>query len=577
MRIMMRLKDSSIFKKIMAAFMAALLPLMAITWFINDKGADSIKTERSQAILGMGRYYLDSLNKEADQIIRYLPNYVTDSDLMEIAAMGDEMSYYERAQKILDIQKRLNLMKDSSTVIKEAKAYVPLLDRTLLSGNYETSIDRQEYEAIQPSNRGYNEPFIYWQDRIFLSMQYPANSLQEPIFVIGVELSPHKIKESMSEVSNSFGGSNMLINIDRGWHIQSHEDPDLVKSVTNFIMEKKEAGEKEGYATIGSGDDRYLAVYNYSELWNSYSVSCIPEESLLGPIQKYRVWFWWACVLAIFVVIFFSYFLFRLIYRPLLKLVSSFRRVQQNRFEPITIDRGQDEFGYLYLAFNNTIRYLKTLIEENYEQQIRNQRSELKRLQSQINPHFLYNCFFVLCRLIKSENKDKAYQFCLYIGEYFHFITRNDEDEIPLSLEVKHSRTYVDMQTVCYGDRIHVTFIGESPEIMVPRLVLQPIIENAYKHVFGNMLTNGELLIYCEQNDEEVVFYVEDNGQGITDEVIDNLNMRLKRSAEDRMEETTGLVNVHRRIQLRYGADYGITIERSALGGLKVGIHMNST
>ena len=98
----------------------------------------------------------------------------------------------------------------------------------------------------------------------------------------------------------------------------------------------------------------------------------------------------------LFVFFIFTYFIIRLIYRPLLKLVRSFRRMQQNELEPILIDRRKDEFGYLYQAFNDTVKSLKTLIEENYEQQIRNQRSELKRLQSQINPHFYIIAFRAL-------------------------------------------------------------------------------------------------------------------------------------------------------------------------------------
>lgn len=576
MKLNLSLQDSSIFKKIMAVFMAALLPIMAITWLINEKGSESIREERSQSILNTTRYYLDSLDKEADRINRFLPNYVTDSDLQEIAAMGNELSDYDRSQKILGIQKRLNLTKDSSAFIQEVKAYVPLIQRTLLSVKYDTFVDVEEYEALQFRNKRPDEPFVFWDDRLFLSMQVPSNSAREPLYVVGVELSTAKIRQSLAQISGSFGGETLLINTDRGWNFQSGEDPGMLTTAKAFIAQKSAEGKKQGYETVTVGSDRYLAVYNYSPLWNSYSVSCIPENTLLGPIQTYRVWFRWACVLAVAVVLFFSYFLFRLIYRPLFKLVQSFRRVQQNRLELIPVDRGNDEFGYLYHAFNQTIHSLRELIEQNYEQQIRSQRSELKRLQSQINPHFLYNCFFVLCRLIKSEHKEKAYQFCLYIGDYFHFITRNDEDEIPLSLEINHSRTYVDMQKVCYGDRIGAVFEVEEFDTRVPRLILQPIIENAYKHALGSTPGAGLLRIWSRKDAKGIAIYVEDNGTTLTNEELGKLRMRLTDGGNE-LEETTGLVNVHRRIQLRYGTGYGITVERSDLGGLKAGIHIGNS
>ena len=569
------LQDSSIFKKMLAAFLAALLPLMIITWMINERGSDNIRAEISSSILNTTRFYMDSLDKEADRISRYLPNYVMDKDLMEIATTGTAMSYYERAKMVLDIQRRLDLMKNSSPFIREARAYVPLIDRTILSLNFETAMDQQEYKAMQQSEKKYEEPFIYWKERLFITMQYPSSFARNPIYLVGVELSTNKIRETLEQIGSSRGGQTVLMNLDRGWEISGAHDPKLIDEMRSFAKEIQRTNKQEGYVTLHVDGERYLTVYKYSELWHSYSITSIPEENVLGPLQKYRLLFWGACALAVCIVFFFSYFLLRLIYRPLMKLVQSFRRVQQNRLEPIPIDRGQDEFGYLYQAFNDTIQSLKTLIEENYEQQIRNQRSELKRLQSQINPHFLYNCFFVLCRLIKSERqKEKAYQFCLYIGQYFQFITRNDEDDIPLELEVNHSRTYVDMQTICYGERIQVTFEGDIPNSFVPRLILQPIIENAYKHALGNMVQRGELWVHMERLGSDFTMYVEDNGTSITDEEIEQLNLRLRQSSI-RMEETTGLMNVHRRIQLRYGAAYGITMSRSELGGLQVKINLS--
>lgn len=576
MKIRFLIKDSSIFQKIMAAFLAALFPLMAITWLINEKGSDNIRSEISESILNTTRFYLDSLDKEADRISRYLPNYVMDKDLMEIATTGNYMSYYDRAQKILDIQRRLELMKNSSPFIQEARAYIPLIDRTILSNKFETSMNKQEYASMQQNKRLYEEPFIYWNDRLFISMQYPINTVKNPIYIVAVELSTTKIRETLSQIGSSRGGQSVLLNLERGWEIESDMDPELLEQMKSFAADKRELQKDEGYETIMYNGKRFLTVYKYSSLWNSYSIMCIPEETILGSLEIYRTLFWWACALAVGIVVFFSYFLLRFIYRPLMKLVHSFRRVQQNRLEPIVIDRGADEFGYLYQAFNNTIRSLKTLIEENYEQQIRNQRSELKRLQSQINPHFLYNCFFVLCRLIKSENqKEKAYQFCLYIGQYFQFITRNDEDDIPLGLEVNHSRTYVDMQTICYGDRIQVKFEGDVPDLFVPRLILQPIIENAYKHALGNMIQQGELWVHCERVGDVFSIYVEDNGRSILDAEIEQLQKRLRQSTT-RMEETTGIINVHRRIQLRYGEEYGITVSRSAIGGLQVRINLSA-
>ncbi|WP_327204833.1 sensor histidine kinase [Paenibacillus sp. DMB20] len=142
-----------------------------------------------------------------------------------------------------------------------------------------------------------------------------------------------------------------------------------------------------------------------------------------------------------------------------------------------------------------------------------------------------------------------------------------------MELEVKHSRTYIDMQTICYGDRIRVSFDVKTPPLRVPRLVLQPIIENAYKHGIGGMAGQGELLVHSELKEDGITISVEDNGNNFDDDKLEQLRTLLKHST-DRIEETTGLINVHRRIQLHYGTDYGLEVSRSSLGGLKVQIHL---
>ncbi|GGG04746.1 sensor histidine kinase [Paenibacillus aceti] len=574
MRKLLHFRDFSIFKKIMAAFLAALLPLMLITWIINEQGTASIRKEISESMMNTTRFYIDSLDQEVDRICRYLPNYVMDTDLMEVATTGDVMSAYERSNMILEIQQRLHLMKDSSPFIQEARAYVPLIERTILSSGFETNVDDQEYVAMQQSANMYDQPFIYWQNRLFISMQYPVSTARAPLFIVSIELSTNKIVEKLAQITSSREGQTAMLRMDEPWSLVSGSNTGLLEAMKQLATEKQELQVQEGYETINFDGQRYLTIYHYSELWNSYLVSSVPESTILGPIQKYRIWFWCAAVLAVCIVLFFSYSLRRLIYRPLMRLIHSFRRVQQNKLEFIAIDRGEDEFGYLYHAFNNTVRSLKTLIEENYEQQIRSQRSELKRLQSQINPHFLYNCFFVLCRLIKSDHqKEKAYQFCLYIGQYFQFITRNTEDDISLSVEMEHSRTYVEMQRICYGDRIEVEFDARVPDMTVPRLILQPIIENAYVHALGNLRSQGMLRVYGEQLDDSFVLYVEDNGDGLSDAEIQQLAGRLAKPHYT-FEETTGLINVHRRLQLRYGEEYGIKVSRSELGGLQVTIQL---
>jgi hypothetical protein len=134
---------------------------------------------------------------------------------------------------------------------------------------------------------------------------------------------------------------------------------------------------------------------------------------------------------------------------------------------------GQGEFSYLFRQFNDMVGEVKVLIHEVYEKNFRLRLSELRQLQSQINPHFLYNSFYSVYRMAKIQDYDKIMEFTKYLGDFFRFITRSDSDEVLLKEEWMHMRNYIEIQKVRFSNRIEVDF-GALPEAAgktpVPRL-----------------------------------------------------------------------------------------------------------
>src|SRR5690606_36680981 len=144
----------------------------------------------------------------------------------------------------------------------------------------------------------------------------------------------------------------------------------------------------------------------------------------------------------------------------------------------------------------NRIKRLRTLIDQDYKQKRMMQKSELKQLQSQINPHFLYDSFFILNSLAKIGDVERIEQFTIMLGEYFRFITRNGNGLVSLSEEAKHTRVYTSIQELRISTRIKVGF-EELPKqmenIKALLLILLPIIENAYEHSLENTVEDGLL------------------------------------------------------------------------------------
>ncbi|OUS67862.1 hypothetical protein B1748_35385 [Paenibacillus sp. MY03] len=562
---------SSIFVKLLLTFVAVLMPLYVITLVINHKGAQSIRNEVSQSISGRNAFYLSMLENEIERVQRILPEYVADKELMALSTNGNIISDYEKVEAIQAVQQRISLIKYNSIYIEEVRAYVPLLERTILSSKYDTKVDNAELEALKLRANTFNRPLIYWDNRIFISMQYPAIAQREPLFVVGVEISVKRLMQALSEQISIPEGDAVLISLEKDWSLASTEAQPFLPELRAYLAAQAKAGETAGHTTLPLGNDDQLVFYQYSPVLHTYLASYVPESHVSGPINKYQYWIIGVSVLSVFIILFFSMSIYRMIHRPMKGLIMGFKRMRAGDIQPIAHAPRQDEFGYLYHAYNETAIHLKTLIQENYEQKIYSQRSELKRLQSQINPHFLYNCFFVLCRLIKSEDLELSYRFCRYLGDYFQFITRDDSDQVPLEVEIKHARTYVELQKVCYGERIQIRFEQQDPEYakqLVPRLILQPIVENVYKHAATAMVHGGELAIHFSYSEQDLAIIVEDSGTALSDEQLLQLNQRLAVSGQG-IEDTTGIINVHRRIQIMCGPQYGLFLSRSALGGLK--------
>ena len=139
------------------------------------------------------------------------------------------------------------------------------------------------------------------------------------------------------------------------------------------------------------------------------------------------------------------------------KLVSAFKRVETGELKFSIQHNASDEFQYLYTRFNAMLEYINNLIDQVYTQKIMSQKAELKQLQSQINPHFLFNSFFILQRMIQSEDKENAINFCGFLGQYFQYVTRNSIDEMPFYKEVQHARNYLEIQAIRFSN-IYIEF-----------------------------------------------------------------------------------------------------------------------
>ena len=195
-------------------------------------------------------------------------------------------------------------------------------------------------------------------------------------------------------------------------------------------------------------------------------------------------------------------------------------------------------------------------------------RANLKQLQAQISPHFIYNSYYVLYRLIKKGDRDISIQLAENLGQFFQYITRNAEDEKRLCDEVEHARSYASIQKIRFRDMLDVE-IDPAPEeianVYVPRLILQPVLENAFKYAYETVCESMRLYLHFEvQSPYQFQILVENSGN-VSDDTVKMIREKLA-NTDPRME-TTALVNIHRRLKIYFQQSSGLEVERSSLGG----------
>lgn len=289
-------------------------------------------------------------------------------------------------------------------------------------------------------------------------------------------------------------------------------------------------------------------------------------------LPLYTVFFITACVLlcgaALVLFITFRHFF----NKPYAKLLGAMNEVSRGNFDVRLDDKISSDFQYIYDGFNYMTSSVSGYIEENYRQKVMRTESEFKALQAQINPHFLYNCFANIRSFCKMGDIESVALMTENLSKLFLYITRNAAPIVPLCNEAENLQNYLQIQQMRFGDRVLVE-VQELPEefrdVPIPKLCLQPIAENAYKYAFADKDSGGIFRVGYAVFGNELSITLEDNG-----DVSDRQIAEIARSLTD-AAETSGIVNVSRRLQ-HYADGYGrVEVTRSSLGGLCVTLRLN--
>lgn len=551
-------KGRSIFVRLVLTFLLIMIPIYALALYIYNWSLSTLQGEIYKSTLAQSHYYMNGLEKEIERMKMLQFDCLNDESLNKLAYQSEVMSIYDFVQNINLLRQRLSTIRNSSDYISNVSAHIATIGRTVSSEKGMDGLIEDEYLHVRAPSGQKGARIVLYQGEFYLStVQDNAISSQHPPMIIQIRLNRESFLRAVRQFDTYPGSEAALFSLSEGQPMIAQTNKNLpLFPPADLSMVRFE------------GSD-YYTIRAHSAMLNMGLIRYLPAEVMQGPLRNFYPWLWIFTVTSLLLIVLYSYLTHRVIHRPLARLVQAFRKVEQGDLSVRLSLKRNDEFGYLYRQFNEMAVNLDTLIQQVYQQKLLMQRAELKQLQSQINPHFLYNSFFIINTMARLGD-DNLIVFSKLLSEYYQFITRNTSDQVTLSEEIRHAFIYTEIQKIRFSRRLSIEFPPcpeEFGSMLVPRLILQPIIENAFNHGVERMADGGLIHISYEVSGQLLQILVEDSGD-IRDEEIESLMKRVLDAGAE--TEVTGLINIHRRLRLVFGGQSGLAFSRSPLGGLMV-------
>ncbi len=348
-------------------------------------------------------------------------------------------------------------------------------------------------------------------------------------------------------------------------------DPKLEEAALKLLSGSK----PNNTDTLNFKGDKIYMFYNLVPPLNWKFAVYISSDIMLADLKKVLFVTIILCALTLPVWLLLIHFLYKDIIKPINILVESMDKIEKGE-TGITVDiKRNDELGYVFKTFNKMSQQINNLINNVYKEKLAMKDAEIKALQAQINPHFLYNTLETINWKAKLYGVDDISEMVTALSSIIDAnIDRNNEKMIPIKKELEYIDNYNLLIQKRFGKKIAFVKSIEDVtlEFNIPRLLIQPLIENAIYHGLETKKGGGtvELIITVEEN--MVLIIVADDGTGIDDDVLKSLKASLDKNVENQYESRTkiGIMNVHKRIKLIYGEEYGLKIFSEAGKGTTI-------
>lgn len=455
----------------------------------------------------------------------------------------------------------------------------------------EQYIDVSEREYFHEAMKGEREyvlsaPVISKTDRAEISLIcYPLRNRENQVYgFLNAAISLEKLHEIVSEL-DFYNGQSWIMDPKGNIYTRSGADEKAIKGLLPYLSK-----EQKGCLDMENGASTvFYTRIPYTEQW--YLCTSIENSQLMEDTRQLTVRL--SMVLLVVMVLLFlcSILVSRSVTNPISRLTEAMKRVETGDWEVSVQMKGRDEIASLSRSFDQMVKRVHSLVMQTAENEREKRKAELRVLQAQINPHFLYNTLDTLQYKAYDTGDEEMVTMISSLSTFFRISLSKGKEIIPLEKELEHVKSYLKIQKIRFQDVLSYDFQVEiNDSFHVLKLILQPLVENAIQHGIKPKMTPGMVRIRVTQQEErsgirteekdtgkkggqpltgaeddggernrpQLVMEVEDNGVGIGKERLEELRRELRDGATGK---SYGLINVNNRIRLLYGEGAGVTVE----------------
>lgn len=573
-------------------FIAIIMPMILVSSILYKRSEQAITGQISKVVISSINFAVNNIDSSLESVTGMSTLIITDNNLISTAKIKHNMLDKEKNKKYATIRDLLSFFiariktQNMLAGIDSFYLYLPNQDSLIDSKTtYYDNINEKKVDFIQIVKNGTNN------DSWFVSTAidyYTLNKIEtrlgqnklvtynktlkdengDIIAVLAVNVSENFLSEYYNKIQKGIPGEFIIL--DKNQDIVAYDNKNMIGNKTDKYSELgsriNRMKSNNGSFFLKIDDKDQFVVYSISNYTKWRYIVIIPANEILGKVYEVKNFLIIIISITTLLILGITFLLSYNFYKPLEKLVFAMQKIENRNLEVRIDDKRRDEYQKVYKGFNKMVIELNSLIKDLTNEKILKKEADIKLLQAQINPHFLYNTLDSIYSISKIKKVDEISQMVAALSKFFRISLSGGKDTVTLREAIDLVLSYLTIQNIRFKGKIDfdINVPEELMQCKVPKLILQPIVENSIYHGIEKRKGAGKLDINAQAKGEIIWIRVEDNGVGIEENELDVLRNSIENENFEN-SKNFALKNLNRQLKLKYGLKYGVSIE-SRLG-----------